>query len=436
VPRVRARRPRAKVRMYKVGFGDCFLITLPHRNGPNYYMMIDCGVILGTPNAVDRMSRIMANIAETTAGHVDLLAVTHEHWDHVSGFVQAAEAFGKLQVEQVWLAWTEDPDDDLAQRLARERADLVDGLRRGMSRLQAAGDEAAVAEVGALLGFFGASSGPSTRDALDSARRKVDKPRYCRPGDLPVQLKDPRVNVYTFGPPRDETKLKRVRDSTKNPETFGVALAAYREQLAPVLQAEAPESPFGTLYAIPMHVAQDMPFFKAQYWGRDRWRRIDTAWLGDTSQLALQLDNATNNTCLVLAVELGDGGDVLLFAGDAQLGNWQSWDELSWTVGQRTVTAQGLLGRTILYKVGHHGSSNATRRSNLDMMKGLKVAMVSVDTHIAELRNWLRLPSQDLIDQLDKQTNGGLVQADKVAPASLLTNHRVTETDLYCEVEL
>jgi len=43
------------------------------------------------------------------------------------------------------------------------------------------------------------------------------------------------------------------------------------------------------------------------------------------------LQSATNNTSLVLAIELEDG-DVMLFAGDAQVGNWLSWQDLTWTL--------------------------------------------------------------------------------------------------------
>jgi hypothetical protein len=57
----------------------------------------------------------------------------------------------------------------------------------------------------------------------------------------------------------------------------------------------------------------------------------------------------------VLAFELGKGGKVLLFAADAQRGNWISWKD-----GDQTITATDLLDRTVVYKVGHHGSHNAT----------------------------------------------------------------------------
>ena len=80
---------RAKVRMYRHGLGDCFLITLPGKERP-YYIVIDCGVILGTQNAGDIMNRVVQSIIDTTGGRVDIVAGTHEHWDHLSGLVRLA----------------------------------------------------------------------------------------------------------------------------------------------------------------------------------------------------------------------------------------------------------------------------------------------------------------------------------------------------------
>src|SRR3954464_7211144 len=82
-----------RVRMYRQGLGDCFLVTLPRSGGTPFYLMIDCGGILGTATPAKIMTAVVQNIIETTGGHVDLLAVTHEHWDHVSGFVQAQSLF-------------------------------------------------------------------------------------------------------------------------------------------------------------------------------------------------------------------------------------------------------------------------------------------------------------------------------------------------------
>lgn len=91
---------------------------------------------------------------------------------------------------------------------------------------------------------------------------------------------------------------------------------------------------------------------------------IDYDWLAAADDLALQLDNATNNTSLVLAIELIGDGRVLLLPADAQLGNWKSWKKVEFSVTEsgttRTVKAADLLKRTVFYKVGHHASHSAT----------------------------------------------------------------------------
>jgi hypothetical protein len=56
---------RAKVRMYR-GLGDCLLVTLP-RAGGNYFILIDCGILLGTPNAKQWMTDVVEDIVATTA---------------------------------------------------------------------------------------------------------------------------------------------------------------------------------------------------------------------------------------------------------------------------------------------------------------------------------------------------------------------------------
>ena len=70
--------------------------------------MIDCGVVLGTPDAVKTTTRVMEGLVQDTDKKVDALAITHEHWDHLSGFTQVAtDAFDELAVGAVWVAWTE-----------------------------------------------------------------------------------------------------------------------------------------------------------------------------------------------------------------------------------------------------------------------------------------------------------------------------------------
>ncbi|MBL8233814.1 MAG: MBL fold metallo-hydrolase, partial [Bryobacterales bacterium] len=132
-----AKAPRARVLMYRQGLGDCFLIGFPKTDGETFWVMIDCGVVLGTADAKDQMDKVVEHIIRTTNGAVDILVATHEHWDHVSGFAQSAALFteggareaGKLAVKKLWLAWTEDEKHPLATKIRRDRVEKLQALR-------------------------------------------------------------------------------------------------------------------------------------------------------------------------------------------------------------------------------------------------------------------------------------------------------------------
>ena len=46
-----------RVRMYRHGLGDCFLLSFPN----DFKILIDCGVILGTPNGSDLIHQVVAD---------------------------------------------------------------------------------------------------------------------------------------------------------------------------------------------------------------------------------------------------------------------------------------------------------------------------------------------------------------------------------------
>jgi hypothetical protein len=120
-----------------------------------------------------------------------------------------------------------------------------------------------------------------------------------------------------------------------------------------------------------------------------------------------------------LAFELGDG-DVLLFAADAQVGNWLSWQDLKWEVDGQDVTGPDLLRRAIFYKVGHHGSHNATLRElGLEEMKSLKLAFVPVDHAMALKKRWNQMPLNELMKRLNEITDEKVVRIDQDIPAKL-----------------
>ncbi|QUS39636.1 MBL fold metallo-hydrolase [Tardiphaga alba] len=107
------------VRMYRGLLGDFFL--LQHTIGDrSFRMLIDCGVLQcigkasAKPSTAGGKERIVAGVADfmrDTGGVLDLVVATHEHFDHLSGFIHAAEAFKDLTIRKVWMAWTEDRAD-------------------------------------------------------------------------------------------------------------------------------------------------------------------------------------------------------------------------------------------------------------------------------------------------------------------------------------
>lgn len=153
------------------------------------------------------------------------------------------------------------------------------------------------------------------------------------------------------------------------------------------------------------------------YQPSDGWRQVGHDWLAAAERLALKLDNDTNNASLALAFELAGSGKVLLFPGDAQVGNWKSWHQCQWPIAGspgQALTAAELLRRTVLYKVGHHGSHNATlRQQGLELMESRDlVAMLPVDEKFAHDTYGWGMPFPFLHDRLQEKTGGRLLRAD------------------------
>ena len=110
-------RPQVHVRMYCHGLGDCFLLRFETGKDEFTHVLVDCGIYKASPDAGKLMDEVVDDIVETTGNRLDVLVVTHEHWDHMSGFYQALKKFEDMDIGETWLAWTEDPKDRLANQL-------------------------------------------------------------------------------------------------------------------------------------------------------------------------------------------------------------------------------------------------------------------------------------------------------------------------------
>jgi hypothetical protein len=70
------------------------------------------------------------------------------------------------------------------------------------------------------------------------------------------------------------------------------------------------------------------------------------------------------------------------------------------------VTAESLLERTIFYKVGHHGSHNATlREKGLERMRNRHLAaVIPVDTKVAhDVKGWKEMPLPAIRTRLEEK---------------------------------
>jgi hypothetical protein len=456
------------IRMYRGLLGDFFL--LKHAVGENVFrMLIDCGVLqcIGTKQAKPVTSlgrnRIIAGIKDLvrdSGGKLDLVVATHEHYDHLSGFILAHDEFRSLRISRVWIAWTEDRKDKLANSYRNRKRQALTALS-ALAKSSAFAATEEMKTVSNLLQFYGGIDGIQ-RGAMGAAKSvradklsgnasceavlewlmgkaEVGNVSYLKPGQVLHWGLNDAFRAYVLGPPRDDEKLRKLNPSKGSQREVYLArsddvetvsgLAAVHADSAGKAQVE--DQPFVRLHWRPYDGKSKKrakslrdPIVKL-YAGSDsaKYRRIDLEWLGSAEDLALKIDGDVNNTSLALALELADK-KVLLFPGDAQVGNWLSWGDQTYPAddakdGPR-VRIEDLLARTVFYKVGHHASHNATlRERGLELMTDPRLcAMIPVVEKTAREQKtktspagWA-MPYGDLNTRLIQRTGGRLLRGD------------------------
>lgn len=456
---------RTSIRMYRLSVGDCFLITLRRDGDEPFRILIDCGIHQSQSGGSKMIRRAVENLYEETDGKIDILIITHEHADHISGFRIASKTFQKFTFGVTWFAWTEDNDDPLAKEVAGARYAALDTLVKALSRKRVSGEEdpdgalleslmgfwepAQLAGAGSM-GFYGGGGGPQSQQSLRTLIGATTKFEYKQPGMAPFEIPGADARIFVLGPPRDVDLLEKSNPTAGTDQVYHFGAFDAELQSLNFLHSSGPDCPFEPSASIPLEATRSIGFFQRHYWsdaapeGDERecvtqgWRRIDRAWMGGVSQLALKLDEDTNNTSLVVAIELSkpeEDGPVLLFAGDAQVGNWLSWKDVVWENYEgRRITGPDLLRRTIVYKVGHHGSHNATLRENgLEIMDSLQLALLPTDRAMAEKVKWGRFPLPELVERLEEKTKHRVVRSDGALPSNA-EGFAIQEDPLYFEV--
>jgi len=443
-----------KIRMYDTGsVGDCFLLIFEKDGNPSFTMMIDCG---GFNTKAAAVNLCVQDILNTCGGTLDLLVLTHEHEDHISGFNLARDLFNQITVKEVWMSWVEDKNDDIAQILKTKFGKKLKELKvsatkalieikklSGITRNIKGSKERVnisrqnIENTLALIEFeegkkFHASNLSTGRrtnaDAMKYIRSKGKKIDYKKPGEVVSQLPGAEgIKFFMLGPPR-EKDLKFMKIEEEEDEMFGIAAAVDgndddEQGDEPIMETGISltngVSPFAEEYQLK---GTPKSVFLKPYNTENKWRQIETDWLEASTDLALALTDLTNNTSLAMALEFEGTDTVILLPADAQSGNWMSWQKkdvmkaLKKNGGKDT---NELLENAVFYKVGHHGSHNGTAtHSGLNRMnnKNLVAFMPLIQAKVP--KQWggaANFPAQALYDELIVKTRGRVVRTDEGA---------------------
>ena len=325
---------KIKVQMYRVGFGDCFLVTFTSAER-EHRILFDCGRHAGsTPVEEEELAfekviaKLIDDIPETKKDGrnvrcIDIIVATHRHRDHVHGFSKT-HLWKDVVVGEVWMPWVEDREDQHARRLALSQEQSARRALSALKALKAASDQPTETFDSAIEIVYNSTTNKKAMDFLHDGLQKDRKRFLPRLGYFPDSFTTDQlgdripygVTLHVLGPSRDPeviTSLQPPPGVAYEPllHTNGLNVDEADEMGA----GTAPE-PFGLNWVVK---AGEYELTKKER------HRIETAAInGAVSplELAYRLDQSLNGTSLVIVIEAGDVK--LLFSGDAQWGTWNT----------------------------------------------------------------------------------------------------------------
>ncbi|MFZ1662773.1 MAG: hypothetical protein WAT77_12510 [Paracoccaceae bacterium] len=412
---------------YQVGFGDCFLLRIGYDDGSARHVLFDFGTTsLPEGAAKDHMVRVARDIEARCNGKLDMLVATHRHADHISGFATSGnpakpgpgDIIAALTPSLVVQPWTEAPSAPIdwtgPKGIARAKgfSNHVNALlsmqktaENSLAFLKFAGKRVPPA-VASQIAFIGEDnlanlSSVSNLQAMGKKTRAEFVFHGCK---LDVSNELPGVTIDILGPPTLLQSDSIRTQASSNKDEFWM-LAAKRMGDAAGAGVKTPLFPN----------ARSRPGSRMLVEYRWLQRRLDAAQAELTLGLVRALDDQMNNTSVIMVMRFA--GKTLLFPGDAQ---WENWHYAL----QSPLAA--LLDDVDFYKVGHHGSRNATPKSMWKKLanKGpaskprrlTSVVSTKQGKHGTESKH-TEVPRKSLMAELREQSN--LHTTEALAPNSL-----------------
>ncbi len=422
--KAKAKPHQITLRCYNVGFGDCFLLTFHYAKAgspqKDRHILIDFGSTSRPKPFEDdarHMKNIAADIGRACEGKLDAVVATHRHTDHVSGFAgQTGKMIAALAPDVVIQPWTEDPEAEEEGTAPvndpGQAKQALAGSLRNMRELAAAVHEAhkgGTTEMDRQLAFLGLEN-IKNEDAVKRLA-EMGEGRYVYFGSkCGLEEMLPGVKVRVLGPPTLE-QSEEIGSYAKDSEEYWFAAVRpmalfWAAQAGMAARASKGKRLFPKAETRQVEEAAE----------EVRWfaKRAEAEAQDQTLGIVRRLDACMNNTSVILLFEAG--GKRLLFPGDAQAENWMYALRRLEEKGEI-----GLLEEVDLYKVGHHGSLNATPRSlwakfrkkgGAEMEGRLQSVMsTKPDKHGSEA-NHSEVPRRPLVEELESESE--LLRTDKM----------------------
>ena len=326
------------VRVYDVEVGDCIYCRIPKARKvggviDDFHILIDCGSVGPAAPLAVAIADVESMLPTLAGGkkRLDLLVVTHEHKDHISGFDPAR--FANIKIERIWMNAAMDPEHPQAGRTL-ELHRLATVAMRNLAALNLSLSP----ELQELVALYAV-----TNDAAMEALRETlpddngISPTFVHAGMTLAELGLPLhgAKIRVLGPEEDIDRYYLGAEADEDLQGLVSAGAAFRNK---------PPHP---LTVFPENIS------------RADFRRLQSRMLSSAFGFAELSNKVTNNTSIVLLIEWK--GKRLLFVGDAEWNSQYKEGKANgaWNVMWKRRKAR--LDKAIDFlKIGHHGSENAT----------------------------------------------------------------------------